>query len=96
MRSMGNVGIWIGLAFCLLAIPSQADMFSPSHSCSKPFKPYEFSSRSERDLFLMEVESYKQCITDFVEEQEDAILRHREAAEEAIEEWNTFVNLELR
>ncbi len=94
--NLRTIGLAFGLAIGLLAVPSRADMFSPSHSCSKPYKPYEFSSRSKRELFLLEVQNYKECISDFVEEQEDAIRRHREAAEEAIEEWNDFVNLELR
>jgi hypothetical protein len=72
-----------------------ADMFTPSHSCSKPYKPYQFSSDWEVRQFQDEVEDYKRCINDFVEEQEDAVRKHQEAAQEAIDEWNSFVNYEL-
>lgn len=94
--SLRTIGLTLGFVIGLLSAPSFADMFAPSHSCSKPYKPYQFSSRSERDLFLLEVQNFKECISDFVEEQEAAIRRHREAANEAIDEWNSFVNYELR
>ncbi|NGZ98675.1 MAG: hypothetical protein CV089_21605 [Nitrospira sp. WS110] len=96
MRRLRTIKFAIGFTIAVLAMPGQADMISPSHFCSRPFKPFEFTSPSERELFLLEVEIYKQCITDFVEEQERAVRAHRQAAEEAIEEWNSFVNLELR
>jgi len=76
--------------------PVNADTFTPSHYCSKPFKPYSFNDQWEYDQFLAEVEDYKACIDDFVEEQNEAIEAHREAAEEAIEEWNSFVRWELQ
>jgi len=72
-----------------------ADIFSPSHSCSKPYKPYEFTSQYEIDSFNDEVETFKQCINDFIEEMNDASKKHQDAAEEAIDEWNNFVNYEL-
>ncbi len=72
-----------------------ADMFSPSHSCSKPYKPYKFTSQYEIDSFNDEVETFKQCINDFIEEMNDDSKRHQDAAEEAIDEWNYFVNYEL-
>ena len=71
-------------------------MFTPSHSCSKPYKPYQFDSDWELRQFQDDVEDYKRCISDFVEEQEDAVRKHQEAAQEAIDEWNSFVNYELR
>ena len=46
------------------------------------------------DLYT-DVEIYKMCIEDFVEEQNEAIRMHQEAAQEAIDEWNNFVNYEL-
>lgn len=85
----------IGL-FILFAGPAQADRRQPSHMCSKPFKPYQFRDEYDRSNFRWQVEQYKQCIADFVEEQNDAIKKHGRAAEEAIDEWNSFVNFELR
>lgn len=89
--------IIIILALYVLCLPSSvmADMFSPSHSCSKPYKPYEFRDQYEIDNFMRQVEAFKQCINDFVEEMNDAARKHQEAAEEAIDEWNNYVNYEL-
>ncbi len=81
--------------FIAIASPVYADMFEPSHSCSKPIKPYKFTSQWELDSFNDEVRRYKSCIEDFVEEQNEAVRKHQNAAEEAIDEWNSFVNYEL-
>jgi len=75
---------------------ARADIFTPSHSCSKPYKPYQFDSDWEVRQFQDDVEDYKRCINDFVEEQEDAVRKHQEAAQEAVDEWNSFVSYELR
>lgn len=72
-----------------------ADMFQPSHNCTKPFKPYQFNNQWEIDSFNDDVRRYRQCISDFIEEQELAVQVHQLAAEEAIDDWNIFVRLEL-
>lgn len=72
-----------------------ADMYAPSPSCYKPSKPYKFNSQWEIDNFNDEVQAYKRCINRFIEEQNEAMNTHQEAANEAIEEWNRFVNYEL-
>jgi hypothetical protein len=41
------------------------------------------------------VQRYKNCIQDFVDEQNQAIETHQQAADDAIDEWNRFVNYEL-
>lgn len=80
----------------LLPLSAMADRISPSHYCTKPFKPYQFNSRMELNRFLDDTDKYKQCIAEFVAEQREAAQKHQRAAKEAIDEWNTFVNLELR
>jgi len=74
---------------------STADIFPASHNCFKPTKPYEFSTEYEIDFFKAKVKTFKRCIQDFVDRQNDAELIHATAAEGAIEEWNRFVNDEL-
>ncbi len=84
------------ILFLLLVAPNVfADSFSPSHYCTKPFKPYQFTSEYEVSNFKSEVDSYQSCIEMFIDEQNDAIKKHRNAAEEALDEWNSFVNYEL-
>lgn len=84
----------IAVVFILPSI-CLSDMFTPSPSCFKPSKPYQFNSQYEIDSFNEEVASYKRCITSFIEEQESGIENHQSAIEDAIQEWNFFVNLEL-
>lgn len=83
------------LTFAISSWDAAADTFNPSHSCSKPYKPYEFEDEWEVRRFEDEVEEYKQCLMDFVDEQNEEIRNHEDAAEEAIEEWNNYVNYEL-
>lgn len=82
-------------AFTFASQVALADSYTPSHYCSKPYKPFEFNSQWEVDNFFSEVESYKNCIEEFVEEQQNAIRKHQTASEEAIDEWNSFVRWEL-
>ncbi|WP_297766628.1 hypothetical protein [uncultured Alcanivorax sp.] len=90
-----NKAILIGATMLAIALPVMADMFTPSLSCSTPYKPYQFNSQWELDNFNDEVQSFKRCISDFVDEQNEAARRHQEAASDAIDEWNNFVNYEL-
>lgn len=72
-----------------------ADNWQPDHDCTKPYKPYTFTSQWEIDNFRLEVERYKDCISEFAEEQQQAAHHHTRAAEDAIDEWNDFVRFEL-
>jgi hypothetical protein len=78
-----------------LSAPASADMFPPSSSCHKPYKPYKFTSEYQVRQFESDVQQYKRCISDFVDEQKEEAQNHSEAADRAIEEWNRFVRLEL-
>ena len=68
-----------------------ADSYAPSHSCFKPKIPVESISRSEADTLNSDIDRYKQCILDFVDEQNAAMTNHQESAQSAISEWNRFV-----
>lgn len=79
-----------------VAASASADYHAPSHNCTKPYKPYRFSSERDLESFKDDVERYGECIKEFAGEQKQAARRHQEAASEAIDEWNSFVRLELR
>lgn len=64
----------------LMPPQAAADSWGVSHSCSKPW------DRSNK----WSVDSYRDCIEDFVDEQKSAIKRHADAADEAIDDWNSF------
>ena len=85
----------IALALSAAPTPASADMFQPSYLCRKPVKPLELESQFDVDMFVDDVERYKRCIADFVEEQNEQAAKHQAAAEEAIDEWNRFVRYEL-
>ncbi|MFC5576767.1 hypothetical protein ACFPOA_01900 [Lysobacter niabensis] len=92
-KKLAITGVVVLLA---ASAPSAADMFASSHSCHKPYKPYRFEDKWAVDRFSQEVEDYKQCIEKFVETQNDEAERHRQAAQGAIKEWNSYINYELR
>jgi hypothetical protein len=83
------------VALLFMASGAHADSSEPSHSCRKPHAPISPTSKWEWDNFRDDVDRYKRCIKDFVQEQQDAIENHKRAAEEAIDEWNRFVRYEL-
>ena len=71
------------LSLWLFLNPSlKADYFSPSHSCSKPW------DQSDR----YDVDNFKRCIEDFVDEMNDQASEHIEAANDAINDWNSFAS----
>jgi hypothetical protein len=63
-----------------------------SHSCSEPYKPYQFTTQYEVDTYNDETEEFRTCIEDYIEEQNDAVRDHQRAAEDAIDDWNNFAN----
>jgi len=63
-----------------------------SHSCSEPYKPYQFTTQYEVDAYNDETEEFRTCIEDYIEEQNDAVRDHQRAAEDAIDDWNNFAN----
>lgn len=79
----------------LLEFPANSDIFSPSHSCSKPYKPFQFETETDYEKFLDQMKIYKTSIQDFVEEQEEKIKKHKNAINEAMEDWNSFVRYEI-
>ena len=71
------------LSLLIFSLPSlEADYFSPSHGCSQPW------DKSDR----YDVENFKQCIEDFVDEMNDQASEHIEAANDAINDWNNFAS----
>lgn len=93
---MARTRLVVAALTVLLAVGCRADDWEPSHHCSKPFKPYALTSSYELERFKHDVEDYEQCIDEFVRKQKEAVHNHQEAARRAINEWNTFVRIELR
>lgn len=69
--------------FVLISRFAHADMIEPSHHCAKPLRPSEFASEAERVAFNRQVGLYRQCLTDFIAEQEREARLHSDAARKA-------------
>jgi hypothetical protein len=67
----------------LLPLSVNADMITPSHNCSRPVKPSQFSMPVEQASYERQVGAYKQCLSDFVNEQSKEARLHSEAARRA-------------
>ena len=64
----------------LLPVVVYADMITPSHNCSKPLNPSQFATEAERAAFTRRESSYKQCLSDFINEQNKEARMHSESA----------------
>ena len=75
--------VLIGLLAMIGASSVFADMITPSHTCAKPITPSQFATREDHAKFDRQVGKYKQCLTDFVNEQNKEARFHSEAARKA-------------
>ena len=91
----------LAVSFLLTAIfHAAAQQYTPSlsHGCFRPVRPSDLASESEVERYRKQVKAYRNCTERFIEEQNEAILRHQEAiqrhtgaAEAAVKEWNEFL-----
>lgn len=84
----------ISISICASTTLVQADSIRPSNYCTKPSKPFQFTSEWQVKQYYDSVERYQRCISEFVESQNKAIQNHQKAAQEAIDAWNRFVRYE--
>ena len=78
--------VLISLSISVCASSVLADMISPSHTCAKPITPSQFANRNDIANFDRQVGKYKQCLTDFINEQNKEARIHSEAARKATNE----------
>ncbi len=86
---MGIKVFLLCMCLTLLAMPAQA--FFGAHLCSQPSPPYDGAEQWEVDAFKDEVENYRRCIEDYVDEatrQKEDIERQ---AQDAKDEYNNFI-----
>ena len=91
MISRKIAGLFV-LVIAVISGPAVADTFAPSHTCTQPVKPARFNDNQEVDMFNQAVAEYKKCISAFADEQNAEADVHRNAASQAIDEWNKFVS----
>ena len=70
----------------LIPLCARADTIEPSHHCAKPMKPSQFASDAEHIAFNRQAGLYRQCLSDFIDEQTREARLHSEAARKAGDE----------
>ena len=74
----------------LIPLSVNADMITPSHNCSKPVNVSQFATEGERASYQRQLGSYRQCLSNFVNEQNKEARLHSEAARNASNELQRF------
>ncbi len=77
------------LVLVLQAAPAQASF--ASHMCMQPSPPYSDDAFAQ-DNFKHEVENYRRCMEDYVQEAERQQYDIQRQAQEARDELNNFMN----
>lgn len=82
---------------CISAVTlAHGSGFTPSHSCSQPYKPSRFNSEREAEKYRQDAARYQSCLKKFIAEQIEESKRHQEAIKKAAEEWERFVLEDLK
>ena len=61
-------------------------------SCARPIKPVTMDSNREIRKYNTDSRNYKACIDDFIREHKQARSKHTASINDAIDEWNSYVN----
>jgi hypothetical protein len=85
----------VALTLLAFSLPTLADNAAIKHTCAKPAHPGSLASEARMKSFQQEVNTYRECITKFTEEQKKQIKIHEDAGNVAVEEFNTFAKNEL-
>ncbi len=75
----------------LASLNANADNTPPMPTCIKPFKPLQFNSDFDVNNYNQQLRDYRDCINQFVRQQREQANNHVEAAKQAVEAYNTFV-----
>jgi len=95
-KGMRRCGALLVITLLLSGSAVYADTALPSHKCTAPMKQRDFATQAQLERYKSAVELYRSCLEAFVKEQETAIEIHRQAAQNAIGDWNRFVGQETR
>ncbi|MFM7294455.1 MAG: hypothetical protein ACKO1K_06550 [Burkholderiales bacterium] len=64
----------------------------PKHNCVRPDAPGKFESDGQQKLFVKQVDGYRDCLMAFRNDMNKLAQAHIDAANGAIEDFNSFVN----
>jgi hypothetical protein len=95
-KGMRLCGALVSITLLFSGSAVYGDTAPASHQCTAPMKQREFATQAQLDRYKNTVELYRSCLEGFVKEQETAIEAHRQAAQNAIGDWNRFVGQETK
>lgn len=84
----------LALGLLWAAAGLEAHPLSPEAACTEPVRP-DRSDVERWNRFVAEVDTYRGCISTFVDAEYAASDAHRAAAERAAQRWNHFVRNNL-
>jgi len=74
-------------------IPEKAATSSvPKHGCVRPDAPAKFESDAQQKIFVKQMDGYRDCLMAYRNEMNKVAQAHIDAANGAIEEFNSFVS----
>lgn len=86
-----RAGAILGMALLLPALAiAHAEL--PKHACTQPIRPPDKTDSERWNHFMDQVDVYRECMSAFIAENNEAADRHRAAANAATAEWNAFVH----
>lgn len=65
----------------------------PKHNCVRPDAPGKFESDGQQKLFVKQMDGYRDCLMAFRNDMNKLAQAHIDAANAAIDEFNSFVNM---
>lgn len=68
---------------------------SVSMDCELPTRPVKQRDADAWNAFSSDLDVYRACMNDFIKRHHDAADRHRDVANGATDQWNTFVRANL-
>jgi hypothetical protein len=64
----------------------------PKHGCVRPDAPAKFENDGQQKLFVKQMDGYRDCLMAYRNDMNKVAQAHIDAANAAIEEFNSFVN----
>lgn len=85
------------LAATLLAsTATHAHFFPETANCKGPVMPLEFVTELDKQEFDAKVAEYRGCLETFVGRQNEAMQKHKQAADNAAEAWKRYAETVLK
>ncbi len=64
----------------------------PKHGCVRPDAPAKFENDGQQKIFVKQMDGYRDCLMAYRNEMNKVAQAHIDAANAAIEEFNSYVN----